>query len=1478
MAISLTSSAPYTQNFDSLANTATSSTLPAEWLIAESGTGANTIYTAGTGSGNAGDTYSFGAASSTDRALGGLQSGSLIPSFGTSFTNNTGSTITALDIAYTGERWRVGTAGRTDRLDFQYSTDATSLATGTWTNVDALDFTSTVGTTVGLTDGNAAANRTNINSSISSLSLANGSTFWIRWNDFNATGADDGLAIDDFSLTPVVATVSAGITITQSGGNTSVTEGGASDSYQVSLNTQPTDDVTITLTNPGSPSQLAVTPTTLTFTPTNWNTAQSVSVTAVDDLLVEGLHNSVINHSVTSTDANYSTVSVPAVTVGIVDNDVTVTKIHDIQGSGSTFNTAFGGSQTIEGIVVGAFQGTTKLNGFYVQEEDADADTDAATSEGIFVFDPTGLFSGAVGSKVRLTGNVGEFTSTSTGIAGTANSSLTQISGITNVVNLGNVALPTVTNIVLPVTSTADLERYEGTLVNISAGANPLTVTETFKLGRFGQVGLSGNGRINQYTQSNAPSVSGYADYLSNLQDNYIILDDGSTGQNPDPTIHARGGQPLSASNTLRAGDSIASISGVLDERFEGFRVQTTTPANFLATNAREATAPAVGGNLKVASFNLLNFFNGNGIDANSDGLIDGGFPTARGANTATEFKRQLDKTVQAVLGLNPDIFGYNEIENDGYGANSAVQELVDSLNAVAGAGTYAFVNPPATALDASGRFGGDEITVGFIYKTSAARVAPGTNPAALTTGAFDQVTNRVQRPALAVTFERLANGTPTNETFTGVINHFKSKGSSAGGAGDADAGDGQGLSNGTRTRAAQELATWLATNPTGTSDTDYLITGDLNAYQSEDPVTTLTSAGYNNLFNSDSYSFQFNGQWGSLDHALASGSLNSQVTGAAKWHINSDEPTVLDYNTEFKTAGQVSSFYNVDPFRSSDHDPIVVGLNLQRSNSAPTGAPTTILPNTSEDTIITIASTDLLAGFSDVDGDGLTVVNLAANSGTLTNLGADSFSFAPDANFNGVVTLTYDVSDGITSLTNQTRSFNVAAVNDAPTGSPSAVLVGTNEDVALTINDSDLLVGFSDVDGDTLSVTNLAASNGQLVNNNNGTYSFTPTANYNGLVNLTYSVTDGSIDLAGQAQSFNVAAVNDAPIVQQSIADQSTGPNQLFTFTLPSNTFTDVDAGDVLNYSASLNDGLLPSWLTFDSVSRTFTGTPPLASIGNLDIRVTATDNSGASISDVFTLAVGKSIIGTFRADNLVGTNGNDRILGLYGRDTIVGGAGNDTISGGFDRDNMDGGDGFDIVDYEYWDFGGNYNLQTGTASFAGFYSEQILNFEGLLTGAGDDFVVGSNADNRIETGAGRDRVNGGLGNDTIYGGAGADQLIGGGGADNLFGGAGKDAFIFNNSNEGIDKINDFAVGSDQIEISRAGFGGSTVVGNAGVLRNTRFVVGASATTAGQRFIYNNTSGGLFFDSDGIGAIEKVQIAQLSENLSLTNRSFSIF
>lgn len=200
--ISLTGQ-PYTQDFNVLAGSGTSSTMPAGWLFLESGSNANTLYTAGTGSGNAGDTYSLGA-SASDRALGGLQSGSLVPSIGANFVNNTGGVITSIKITYKGEQWRLGATGRNDALDFQYSLDATSLASGTWVDVNQLDFTAPISTgTAGALDGNLSANQASVTYTITGLTIAAGSSIYIRWNDLNATGSDDALAIDDFSLETV---------------------------------------------------------------------------------------------------------------------------------------------------------------------------------------------------------------------------------------------------------------------------------------------------------------------------------------------------------------------------------------------------------------------------------------------------------------------------------------------------------------------------------------------------------------------------------------------------------------------------------------------------------------------------------------------------------------------------------------------------------------------------------------------------------------------------------------------------------------------------------------------------------------------------------------------------------------------------------------------------------------------------------------------------------------------------------------------------------------------------------------------------------------------------------------------------------------------------------------------------------------------------------------------------------------------------
>ncbi|MCP5099744.1 MAG: hypothetical protein GY943_29675, partial [Chloroflexi bacterium] len=183
-------------------------------------------------------------------------------------------------------------------------------------------------------------------------------------------------------------------------------------------------------------------------------------------------------------------------------------------------------------------------------------------------------------------------------------------------------------------------------------------------------------------------------------------------------------------------------------------------------------------------------------------------------------------------------------------------------------------------------------------------------------------------RPALAQTFAQYGNG----GTFTAVVNHLKSKGSDCDDIGDFDIGDGQGNCNITRTTAATALANWLATDPTGSGDADFLIMGDLNAYAMEDPIMSLTGAGYTNLvdaFNGE-YSYQFFGQSGYLDHALSNAALTSQVTGVAPWHINGDEPSALNYN-DFNQP----DLYNADPYRASDHDPIMIGLNLDRATNA---------------------------------------------------------------------------------------------------------------------------------------------------------------------------------------------------------------------------------------------------------------------------------------------------------------------------------------------------------------------------------------------------------------------------------------------------------------------------------------------------------------------------------------------------------------
>lgn len=555
------------------------------------------------------------------------------------------------------------------------------------------------------------------------------------------------------------------------------------------------------------------------------------------------------------------------------------TPIYTLQENGANFGAA--GSFTVEGIVIGDYQFERELSGFYLQ--DSAGDGDPLTSDGIFVYDPAPLLADVrVGQRVRVTGTVSE------------SFSQTQVNA-TSVVNCGTTAVVTPTVVMLPFENAMYAERYEGMLVTMS---QTLTVSEVFNLGRFGEVLLSSGGRLINPTNIVEPGAPANAQQAANNL-NQIILDDGLSIQNPDPTPY------LFDEPTLRIGDSVTGLTGVLGYGFSAYRLQPVDDPTFVRANPRTAMPPNVGGTLRVASFNVLNYFNGDGLG--------GGFPTARGANTAEEFQRQRDKIIAAILALNADVVGLIEIENDGSAATSAIQDLVNGLNAEAGAGTYALID--------TGVLGTDAITVAFIYKP--ATVTP--------VGAFMTDLNPIfSRPPLAQTFRQISS----NQVFTAIVNHFKSKGCGGATGLDLDQGDGQSCFNAQRVQQAQQLVAFINSAVIPTSgDPDVLIIGDLNAYLREDPIDVLLDAGFVHLKpDPQSYSYVFFGQSGSLDHALATASLFPQVTDAVDWHINTDEPPVLDYNVEFKSPAQ-QALNQGTPFRSSDHDPQLVGLNLVPPN-----------------------------------------------------------------------------------------------------------------------------------------------------------------------------------------------------------------------------------------------------------------------------------------------------------------------------------------------------------------------------------------------------------------------------------------------------------------------------------------------------------------------------------------------------------------
>lgn len=576
------------------------------------------------------------------------------------------------------------------------------------------------------------------------------------------------------------------------------------------------------------------------------------------------------------------------------------TSIPVIQGSG-TASPLVGQSVTTEGVVTGDFQGTPGLNGFYLQDPNGDGNT--ATSDGIFVSSNLAV---STGDRVRVTGTAAE-NFNETGI-----NNVTQLS----ICSTGNVAPPAVVIADLPAAKAAGLEQYEGMRVSFSQA---LIVTDNAGLGKFGELTVSANSRLyiptnsvdpndnpasgtNTTGTSNVPAVTAQQTANNN---NRLIIDDANSqtnnsGLNPIPYLPAGG--------TIRDGDTVTNLTGVLGFGFSNYRLQPTSAPTFTSTNPRTAAPDTVGtSNLRVGFYNVANYFLPPYANNSSD----------RGANNDAEHIRQRDKIVAALVALNADVVGLSELQKAG--GNAAAADIASALS-TQGIGTYASVADLTTLVGTDA-----DIKSGIIYRTSAVTTvgSPQTDTVA--------AAGTYSRDPIAQTFSLNSNG----EQFTIVVNHLRSKGCSTGSAPeDADQGDGQACFNGRRRNQAQNTVAYI--NRLATTDPDVIAVGDFNSYAQEDPIDVFRAAGFTEeterfVAQPSRYSFLFSGEAGQLDFAFATPALNQKVTGATIWHIDADEPEIIGYDTDDTADGQrkPDDRYQPTPYHASDHDPLLIGINL---------------------------------------------------------------------------------------------------------------------------------------------------------------------------------------------------------------------------------------------------------------------------------------------------------------------------------------------------------------------------------------------------------------------------------------------------------------------------------------------------------------------------------------------------------------------
>ncbi|MET0783463.1 MAG: ExeM/NucH family extracellular endonuclease [Leifsonia flava] len=570
-----------------------------------------------------------------------------------------------------------------------------------------------------------------------------------------------------------------------------------------------------------------------------------------------------------------------------------------VQGTGAASPFADDGNSYVVQGVVTADERTGGYNGIYIQTAGSGGGDIPGASEGLFVYLGNQKPTLAIGDLVQATGTVREF------------NGLTQltasVAGAVTVVTPA-VGVPAATPLPDTVLG-ADRENLEGMLVEPTG---TYKVASSHQLYNFGTLWLSaGEAPLVAATEQKQSGPDAAAIAAANKA-NRLLLDDGYSIQVSN-AAHI-GGQPYYTTDTVvRNGDVVdfPAQPYVLSYGFDDWRLQPAVPITdaspaeakptFEATNPRPEAAPAVGGDVRLASFNVFNYFT----------TLTSENSSARGAATAEQFAIQQSKIVAAINGLDADIVSLEEIENSiklGDPKDEALGNLVDALNEAAGSEVWSFVpTPDALTADVT-----DFITTAIIYK--AAAVTP--EGASQTVPIDESVWGNAREPiAQTFSFE--------GKTITVVANHLKSKSAPSGSTGEP--ADGQGWFNEDRVKQAQATLAFTDTLKQSSGSGDIFLIGDFNAYAQEDPIDVFTDAGWTDLVPTDAagqYTYSFNGELGSLDHVLASPSVASTVTGVGVWNINSPEWSDRGYAFAATEAGT--------PWRSSDHDPIVVGVSSE--------------------------------------------------------------------------------------------------------------------------------------------------------------------------------------------------------------------------------------------------------------------------------------------------------------------------------------------------------------------------------------------------------------------------------------------------------------------------------------------------------------------------------------------------------------------